>query len=224
MQKIKVLLVEDHTIVREGLRLVLKSQQQGIEIRGEAQNGQEAVEMAAEVKPDIVIMDVSLPVLNGIEATKRIKKLSPRTKVIALTMYDNAELAFQMMKAGASGYLVKNTAGINLLEAIKLIMKGNAFYCPSISTKTMGRYLERVRNQEDEELTTREKEVLRFIAESYTNKKIAKELFISVKTVRNHRYNIMEKLDIHDVASLVRYAAQRNLIDIYSPSGTMVKK
>jgi two-component system response regulator NreC len=219
-RRVRVLIAEDHTIVREGLKLLLSSQEELIEVCGEAKDGQEAVAMAVEMKPDVVVMDISLPVLNGIEATKLIKKNLPQTRVMALTMYANEEFVLQMIKAGASGYLIKNAASLDLVNAINLIMDRDLFYCPSIPEEVMGKYLQRVRNQEDKELTSREKQVLELIAKGYTSKEIAQKLFVSVKTVRNHRSNIMEKLNIRNVASLVRYAAQQNLIDIFSPIKT----
>lgn len=216
-EKVKVLLVEDHTIVREGLRLLLASQEESIHISGEAKGGREAVKLARESRPDVVVMDISLPDINGIEATKLIKESLPRTKVIALTMYANEEFVLQMMKAGASGYLIKNADSNELLNAIKIVTEKNLFYCPSISEKDMQEYIEKITNQEEKDPTRREKEVLELIARGYSSKRIADMLFISPKTVRNHRANIMEKLNIHNVVSLVTYAAKRNLVDIFSP-------
>ena len=223
MKKIRVLLVEDHTIVREGLKLLLNSQGGRIEVCGEAKDGQEAVIMSKKITPDIVVMDISLPVLNGIDATRLIKKNSPRTKVIGLTMHANEEFVLQMIRAGATGYVIKNAASAELLDAIKTVMRSDVFFSPSISKEAIAKYLLKVRNQENTELTSREKEILRLIAEGYRSKEIAEKLFISPKTVRNHRVNMMEKLNIHDVASLVRYSAQRNLIDIYFPSSPKQK-
>lgn len=215
--RIKVLLVEDHTIVREGLRVLLTSRRDTLHICGEAKDGGEAVRLAKQLNPDIVLMDMSLPVLNGIEATRLIKKSLPKTKIIALTMYINEEFVLQMIKAGASGYLVKNLDSIDLLNAIETIMENDFFYCPSFSEEVMQAYIEKARSQEVKELTRREREILSLIAKGDTSKQIAAKLFISVKTVRNHRGNIMQKLNIHNVVSLIRYAAQRNLIDIFSP-------
>jgi len=218
MNRIKVLLVEDHTIVREGLMVLLTSRKDTFDICGEARDGREAVILAKQLNPDIVLMDVSLPILNGIEATSLIKQSLPKTKIIALTMYINEEFVLQMIKAGASGYLIKNVDCIDLINAIEMIMKNDFFYCPSLSEEVMQAYIEKAMSQEEKELTRREREILSLIATGYTSKQIADKLFISVKTVRNHRGNIMHKLDIHNVVSLIRYAAQRNIIDIFTPA------
>ena len=214
-QKVSVLLAEDHTIVREGMKALLKNEEL-IDIIGEASNGKETVALAKELDPDIVVMDISMPLLNGLQATSQIKRANPRTKILALTMYMNEEYVVQMLKAGASGYLLKKSAVADLVSAIKAVQRGDAFFSPSISSVFLKNYLQRV-NEEDEGLdllTAREKEVLQLIAEGYTNRRIAEHLDLSVKTVNIHRTNIMAKLDIHNVAGLVRYAMQKGWITV----------
>ena len=216
---VKILIVDDHTIVRQGLRALLEAQE-GFIVVGEAENGREAVKKAQELSPDVVIMDIAMPILNGLEATRQIKRVLPDSKVVALTMYNDEEYVFQILKAGASGYLIKETATNELINAINSVRAGNPFFSPQISRKIMESYLKedeekKVRGESDK-LTNREKEVLQLIAEGYTNNEIANLMNISVKTVETHRAHIMSKLDIHDVAGLIKYAIRKGLVVIDS--------
>jgi len=210
-----VLLVEDHTIVRQGLKRLLE--ERGINVVGEAGDGYQAVRVAKEKHPDIVIMDISLPKLGGIDATRRIKKELPGTKVLMLTIHSEENYIFKSLDAGASGYLLKDTVADELVNAIEVVERGEIFVSSSIPHRVVDEYREMVRKgkkiDEFSKLTNREREVLKLISEGYTSRQIAEMLFISVKTVDNHRANIMNKLDIHDTAGLVRYAIRIGLVD-----------
>ena len=210
-----VLLVEDHTIVRQGLKRLLE--ERGISVVGEAGDGYQAVRVAKEKHPDIVIMDISLPKLGGIDATRRIKKELPATKVLMLTIHSEENYIFKSLDAGASGYLLKDTVADELVNAIEVVERGDIFVSSSIPRRVVDEYREMVRKgkriDEFSKLTNREREILKLISEGYTSKQIAEMLFISVKTVDNHRANIMNKLDIHDTAGLVRYAIRIGLVD-----------
>jgi len=191
---------------------------EGVEVIGEAEDGREAVSMVEEYRPDIVIMDITMPLLNGLEATRQIKKRFPETKVLILSMHANEEYILEMLEVGASGYIVKRAAPEELMLAIQAVSRGGKFFSPSVSTKivkellkkgTAGKY-----KSLHHSLTSREREVLQLIAEGHTSREIAEILFISVKTVDAHRSHIMEKLDLHNVADLTRYAIQKGIIDI----------
>ncbi len=216
-ESVRILVVDDHTIVRQGLKALLEAQP-GFQVVGEADNGREAVKKAQELSPEVVIMDIAMPILNGLEATRQIKRVLPETKVIALTMYNDEEYVFQILKSGASGYLIKETAVNELITAIRSIRMGNPFFSPAISRKIMESYLredaEKKPKGESDKLTNREKEVLQLIAEGYTNNEIGNLMNISVKTVETHRAHIMSKLDIHDVAGLIKYAIKKGLVVI----------
>jgi len=213
--RIRAVLVEDHTIVREGLRPLLEGQ--GIEVIGEAADGLEAVRIAKELGPQIVIMDVALPRLGGIEATRRILKVKPDTKVIMLTIHDEPQFVYKSLEAGAKGYLVKEAPLGELMNAIRAVMKGETYLSSNFPPGVLESYVKMVRRgkkaDEFSQLTRREREILQYIAEGFTSPEIAKTLFISRKTVENHRANIMEKLDIHDTAGLVRYAIKIKLVE-----------
>ncbi len=215
MNKVKVLLVEDHTIVRQGLKRLLE--EKGIEIVGEAEDGRKGVKLVRELDPDIVVMDIGLPRLGGIEAARRIRKEKPDTKIIMLTIHKEESYLFKALEAGSDGYLVKETAMADLVNAIESVLKGQIYISPNFPDDTVERFrkLQRSGKPADEfsRLTNREKEILQLIAEGYTSKKIGDTLFISVKTVENHRANIMNKLNIHETAGLVRYAIQIGLVD-----------
>lgn len=209
MKKIKVLIAEDHTIVRQGLVALLRSEPE-IEVAGEASDGFEAVELAKKLLPDIVLMDIAMRNLNGLEATRKIKKLFPHTKVLVLTMYENEEWIFQVLKAGASGYLIKDSAMTDLLSAIRAVSQGDSFLSPSISKKVIDEYIRKAEMGEervlDDLLSNREREVLQLIAEGQSIPQIASLLCISKKTVEAHKAHIMEKLNIHDKVGLIKYA------------------
>ncbi|MGA2192801.1 MAG: response regulator transcription factor [Nitrospirota bacterium] len=212
---VKILIADDHTIVRQGLKALLEAQP-GFQVIGEAENGREAVKKAQELVPDVIIMDIAMPILNGLEATRQIKRMLPDVKVLALTMHNDEEYVFQILKSGASGYLVKETAANELITAVQSVKSGNPFFSPLISRKIMESYLkddeEKKARMEPDKLTNREKEVLQLIAEGYTNNEIANLMNISVKTVETHRAHIMSKLDIHDVAGLIKYAIRKGLV------------
>ncbi|RPI04279.1 MAG: DNA-binding response regulator [Ignavibacteriae bacterium] len=212
MNKIRILLADDHPMVRSGLIRLLESYKE-FTVIGEAGDGEEAVEMTRAMKPDIVIIDLSMPKLSGIEATKLIRKNNPETKVLVLTMHDNEEYVYQIFKCGAGGYMLKNTGRDDLAAAIRAVAQGGTFFSPRVSEIMVNAYLRKADAREDHAadhddipLTKREKEILFFIADGLNNTQIAEKLFISARTVDTHRTNIMHKLDIHDAANLVRYA------------------
>jgi len=215
MDNIRVLLVEDHTIVRQGLRRLLE--EKGVEVVGEAEDGRMGLEAARNLEPDVVVMDISMPRLGGIEATRRIRKELSGTKVIILTIHLDENYIFKALDAGANAYLVKETASEDLYEAIEAVMRGETYFSPKIPPKVIKSYKKMVRSgkkvDEFSRLTNREREILQLIAEGYTSKQIGEMLYISDKTVENHRANIMGKLDIHDTAGLVRYAIRIGLVD-----------
>ena len=216
MKKIGVLLVDDHTVVRQGLRALLRAEED-MEVLGEAENGRQAVALAKKNPPDVVVMDVAMPQLNGLEATRQILKLMPNTKILVLTSYGDDECVEQLMHAGAAGYLIKQTAANDLLKAIREVQRGNAFFSPAIAKRLRDQCRQVFSSgqpaRKSVELTSREAEVLQLIAEGYSNKQIASELAISIKTVEKHRQQVMNKLNIHDVAGLTRYAISKGLVE-----------
>ena len=217
MEKIKVLLVDDHTVVRQGLRLLLEAEPDMTTV-GEAETGRQAVQLTQKLLPDVVVIDIAMPSLNGLEATRQILKAVPTTKVLVLSSYSDDEYVYQLTEAGAAGYLLKQTAATDLIKAIREAKKGNAFFSPAISKRLLEHYREAflrgvpVRKRSDL-LTSREAEVLQLIAEGRPNKQIASELCISIKTVEKHRQQVMNKLNIHDVAGLTRYALSKGIIE-----------
>jgi DNA-binding NarL/FixJ family response regulator len=217
MDKIKVLLVDDHTVVRQGLRVLLEAEQD-ITIVAEADNGRQAVQLTKKHLPDVVVMDIAMPMLNGLEATRQIIREAPASKVIILSSYSDDEYVHQLTEAGAAGYLLKQTAATDLMKAIREARKGNAFFSPAISKRLLEHYREAFMKgmpvrKRAELLTSREAEVLQLIAEGKPNKQIAAELCISIKTVEKHRQQVMNKLNIHDVAGLTRYAISKGIIE-----------
>lgn len=218
MQKVTVLLADDHAVVRQGLRLLLETEED-IKVIGEAENGRQAVEMAKRLLPDVVIMDIAMPLLNGLEATRQILRDTTCTRVLILSAYSEDEYVHQLTEAGAAGYLMKQTAASDLLKAIRETRRGGAFFSPAISKRLMDHYREAFLNgkplkKSAEHLTSRELEVLQLIAEGKPNKQMAFELRISVKTVEKHRQQVMNKLNIHDVAGLTRYAITRGIVEV----------
>jgi DNA-binding NarL/FixJ family response regulator len=217
MRKIRVLLADDHTVVRQGLRALLAAEED-IEIIGEAENGRQALQQVKKLLPDVVVMDIAMPVLNGVEATRQITRYVPSVKVLVLSTYSNDEYVEQLTEAGAAGYLVKQTAANDLLKAIREAFKGNAFFSPAIAKRLRDQCRQTyvagqpVKRRADY-LTTREAEVLQLIAEGRANKQIAAELCISIKTVEKHRQQVMNKLGIHDVAGLTRHAISKGIIE-----------
>ncbi len=214
MNKIRVLLAEDHTIVRKGLRSLLDDEAE-IEVVGEAEDGQQAIQKTEQLSPDVVVMDITMPVLNGLEATRQIKKLWPGVKVVVLTVHSTEEHIFQILRAGASGYVVKQGAVHELLQAIRAAYRGDTFLSPIISRQAVDEYGQRATAMEDkyDKLTSREREVLQMIAEGHTNREIAGRLHITVKTVEAHRSRLMDKLDLRSIAELTRYALRKGMIE-----------
>ena len=217
MQKIRVLLADDHTVVRQGLRALLEAEPD-IVVAGEADTGRLAVQLTAKLLPDVVVMDIAMPMLNGLEATRQIIKDTPTAKVLVLSSYSDDEYVHQLTESGAAGYLLKQTAAADLIKAVREASKGNAFFSPAISKRLLDQYREAflrgipVRKRTDL-LTSRESEVLQLIAEGKPNKQIAADLCISIKTVEKHRQQVMNKLNIHDVAGLTRYAISKGIIE-----------
>jgi DNA-binding NarL/FixJ family response regulator len=216
MKPIKVLLAEDHTIVRQGLRALLEAEPD-VTVVGEAANGRQALETARELQPDVVVMDIAMPLLNGLESTRQMKKASPKSRVLILSSYASNEYVEQLVGAGAAGYLLKQTAAQDLVSAIREARKGNAFFSPAISKILLDQCQSSVDHgslaRSAPRLSSRELEVLQLIAEGQPNKGIAAVLCVSVKTVEKHRQQLMNKLDIHDIAGLTRYAMAKGIIE-----------
>jgi len=224
MSKITVLLADDHTVVREGLRALLQATPD-IEVVGEADNGRLAVQLAQSLQPDVVVMDVVMPQLNGVEATRQILRDAPNSKVLVLSSYRDDEKVAQLIEHGAIGFLVKQAASNDLVKAIREARKGNAFFSPCISKRLLEQCRDsftkgKVVKKKADHLTSRETEVLQLIAEGYANKQIADVLGISIKTVEKHRQQLMDKLNIHEVAGLTRHAIARGMIETTVPLPT----
>ncbi|MBI3585634.1 MAG: response regulator transcription factor [Ignavibacteriales bacterium] len=211
MDKIKILLADDHALIRSGITTLLQGSADFFVI-GEAKDGVEAIQKAKELNPDVIVIDLSMPKLSGIEATKIIKKKHPHIRVLVLTMHENEEYVYQILKSGASGYVLKSAGKEELSSAIRSVARGEKFFSPRVSQIMTEGYLRRAEEdevkgrQDDVPLTRREKEILALVANGLTNQQIADQLYISPRTVDTHRTNIMQKLDIHDVVNLVRYA------------------
>lgn len=209
----RILIAEDHTLVREGLVALIKNLP-GLQVVAEAKDGYEALELVKAHKVDILLMDIAMPGLNGLEATSRLARDYPDVKVIILSMHSNEEYVFQSLKAGAKGYILKDAGTAELELAIDAVSRGGTFLSPAISKHVIDNYL---RHDDDskspfKQLTPRQREILQLIAEGRTTKDIAKKLDLSVKTVESHRMQLMERLDIHDVAGLVRYAIRTGIV------------
>jgi len=213
---IHILLADDHTILRAGLKMMLNAQPD-MEVVGEAHDGHQAIAEAQRLQPDIVLMDITMPDMNGIEATRHIKKVLPEVKVLVLTMHENDEYIFQALRAGASGYILKEAADTELITAIRIIQSGQFYLSPTAQSVMVGDYLQRVRTGEEKDsyssLTESEREILKLVAEGYTNNQIAERLVISPKTVDTHRTHVMDKLNLHSRAELVKYAMRRGLLE-----------
>ncbi len=215
MGKIKILVVDDHAIMRDGIRALL-SLHNDLEIVGEASEGKEAIEKVQELGPDVVIMDVAMPGMDGLEATRRIRKKNPKVKVLVLTQHDNREYILSAIKAGTSGYVPKRAVGAELVSAIRAVNKGESFLYPSAAAALIEDYLRQAEEEPYDRLTDREREILKLIAEGHTSREIAEMLFISLKTVLGHRTKILQKLDIHNRTELIKYALHKGLVSIES--------
>jgi DNA-binding NarL/FixJ family response regulator len=211
MKKTRILLADDHAVVRQGFKMLLDAQSD-MEIVGEASNGREAVEAAETLRPDVVVMDVAMPELNGIEATRRLAASAPHTRVIALSMHKDSVYVREILRAGARGYLLKDSGANDLVSAIRVVARGESYLSPAVSNAVLDDYRKQVTNPIDL-LTSREREVLQMLAEGKTNKEIAGVLNLSVYTVDAHRGRIMEKLNLHSINDLVRFAVRNGMIE-----------
>ena len=211
--QISVLIADDHTIVRSGVRMLLEAEDD-IRVAGEALNGLEALELAESLQPDIVLMDITMPEMDGLEATRRIKKRFPQINVLVLTMHRSDEYFFEMLKAGASGYILKGAKTSELINAVRIVQRGEVFLYPSMTQKLVQGYLQLADWENDDEpsLSPREKEIFRLLAEGYSNKEIAEKLVISPSTVHSHRGNLMDKLGLSNRRELIQYARKHGLI------------
>lgn len=215
--KTRIILADDHKVMRAGLRNLI-SQESDLEVVAEASNGREAVELCHEHEPDLVLMDIAMPELNGIEACRQIRADLPRVRVLALSMHADKQYAAGMLGAGASGYLLKDCAYDELIEAIRTVAAGRTYLSPEITGVVLRDYVDRLSGAEADSafsvLTDREREVLQLVAEGHTTKQIAEKLYVSVKTVESHRQNIMDKLEIRTIAELTKYAIREGLTSL----------
>jgi NarL family two-component system response regulator LiaR len=213
---VRILIADDHRLLREGIRALLKDEPD-IVVVGEAEDGRTAVQLTHNLRPNVVLMDIGMPLLNGLEATRQIKREHPEINVLVITVHDNEEYFRQVLEAGASGYILKRAAASELVAAIRAVNNGEAVLAPSITRMLLEDYLRREnsRTQLDSDiLSPREREILQLIAEGKTSREIADTLNISIKTVQSHRTNLMQKLDLHDRGDLIKYAIQKKIIEI----------
>jgi DNA-binding NarL/FixJ family response regulator len=225
MKRTTVLIADDHTIFREGLRMLLEAADD-IQVVGEAENGQQAVAETKKLEPAVVLMDIAMSLLNGVEATRRIVKEAPATKVLILSSYSDEQHVQQAVEAGAAGYLMKETASKELLRAIREVCKGNSFFSPPIARRLLKQWRNRdlqIKSVVSPALTTRQIEVVQLIAEGYSSKQIAGLLAVSIKTVEKHRQALMDKLDIHEIATLTRYAISCGVVESKSYAQLMAR-
>ena len=217
MKPIRIMLADDHLLVRAGLRKLLESTP-NVEVVGEADDGLTLVTQATELQPDLVLMDLAMPGLNGLEAPARLLKTLPQTRVIILSMHQSEEYVRQALRNGAAGYLLKDSAPAELELAIRAVLRGETYLSPAVSKGVLNDYVQRLRSDEQPGvlLTPRQREVLQLVAEGHSTKEIARRLDLSVKTVDSHRSQLMKQLDIHEVAGLVRYAVRAGLISAHS--------
>lgn len=215
MSAVRILVADDHGVVRKGLRLILE-RHDGLEVIGEAADGREAVRLAEELSPDIVIMDVGMPQLNGIDATAQILHRNPRAGVIILSMHSDEGYIVRALSAGAKGYLLKDSAEEDLIQAVRIVAQGRPFFSPRITQTLLDDYVRQLRQKGLQDsydlLTEREKEVLQLISEGKSNKEVATTLDLSVYTVETHRTNLMQKLNLHNTAEIVLYAVRKKII------------
>ena len=216
VNKLNIVLADDHTILRQGLRALL-SANANFDVVGEARDGREAVRCVEKLGPDLILMDLSMPRMSGMDAIREIKKRFPKTKIIALTVHKTEEYLLTTLQAGADGYVLKDATHDELILAIKNVMGGKSYLSPGVSEKVIEGYLKGKANTDSlsswETLSQREREVLKLIAEGYKNKEIAEDLCISLKTVEKHRANLMKKLDLHNAAALTVYAVEKGLVN-----------
>lgn len=217
MAPFRLLLADDHEVVRTGLRAVLE-EQPGWEVVAEARDGREAVEKASKTKPDVVVIDIAMPSLNGLEAVRQIVRAVPQTKVLVLTIYDSDRLIQQVLRAGARGYLLKSDAGRDLVFALEALRRNKTFFTPKVSQMVLEGYLDKSPKPAEAEndtlrLTNRQREIVQLVAEGKSTKEVAVTLGISVKTAETHRANIMRKLELHSITELVRYAVKNQIIE-----------
>jgi len=213
MAKIRVLVVDDHAILRDGIRALL-TLHEDIEVVGEAAEGREAIDKVRQFLPDVVLMDIAMPLMDGLEATRRIHKENPQAKVLILTQHDNKEYMLSSVKAGAAGCVPKRAVASELVSAIRVVYQGDSYLYPSVAKVLIGDYLQHVEQDSYDSLTNREREVLKLVAEGHTSREIADLLYVSIKTVLGHRTKIMEKLDIHNRTELVKYAIRKGLTTV----------
>jgi DNA-binding NarL/FixJ family response regulator len=214
MGTISVLLADDHAVVRQGLRMLLQTES-GIDIVGEAETGTEAIDLADELKPAVVLMDVAMPTMNGAEASRQIRRVSPGTRILVLSSYSDDRIVDQLLEAGVNGYLVKGAAASDLIKAIREVTAGNQYFSPEIARRLSHRRQlsaqRKRRSASPSRLSKRESEVPQLIADGYSNKQMAAALKISIKTVEKHRQRVMQKLGLHETASLTRYALSQGI-------------
>jgi DNA-binding NarL/FixJ family response regulator len=213
MAKIRVLVVDDHALLRDGIRALL-SVHDDIEVVGEATEGREAINLVRQLSPDVVLMDIAMPLMDGLEATRRIHKENPKVKVLILTQHDSKEYMLSSVKAGAAGCVPKRAVASELISAIRIVHQGDSYLYPSVAKVLIKDYLQKMEQDPYERLTNREREVLKLVAEGRTSRDIAGLLCVSIKTVLGHRTKVMEKLDIHNRTELVKYAIRKGLITV----------
>ncbi|MEZ5356835.1 MAG: response regulator transcription factor [Bryobacteraceae bacterium] len=215
MPRIRILLADDHTVMRRGLRLLLE-QEPDLEIAGEAGDGREAVALAESLRPEVVVMDIGMPLLNGIEATRQITEAFAGTRVVVLSMYSDESYVLRALKAGARGYILKDSAEADLLRAVRAVSEGKSFFSPRVSRMLLEDYIRQLKEKGEEDsyelLTSREREILQLLAEGKSNKDVANLLNLSLYTVETHRSHILQKLNIHTVPELILYAVRKGII------------
>ncbi len=216
--KYTILLCDDHTVIRQGLARILDDDPE-LKVIGEAENGRDAVKKTEELTPDVVLMDITMPLLNGIEATRQIRKLCPETKIIILSMHSHDYYISELFSLGVSGYLLKKSSGEDIIKAVKAVVQGDIFLSPSISKKVVRDYLTQRQDKSLQEtlfskLSNREREVFQLIAEGYSTKEISQMLFISSSTVKTHRTKIMEKMQMNSLSQLIKFAIELGLVEV----------